>query len=58
MTGAAGIASLALFQNSRGEMTFDANEPFPELVEVTIADLQQKMRSGKLTARRLTEMYI
>ena len=57
-TGAAGLASLALFQNTRGEMTFDANEPFPELVEVTIADLQQKMRSGKLTARRLTEMYI
>ena len=58
MTGAAGIASLALFQNSRGEMTFDANEPFPELVEVTIADLQQMMRSGNITARRLTEMYI
>ncbi len=57
-TGAAGLASLALFQNARGEMTFDSTEPFPELVEVTIADLQAKMKSGKLTARRLTEMYI
>ena len=57
-TGAAGLASLALFQNARGEMTFDSNEPFPELVEVTISDLREKMRSGRLTARRLTEMYI
>lgn len=57
-TGAAGLASLTLFQNSRGEMTFEPNEPFPELVEVTIADLQSRMKSGKLTARRLAEMYI
>ena len=57
-TGAAGFASLTLFQNARGEMTFDSTEPFPELVEVTISDLQKKMKSGKLTARRLAEMYI
>jgi amidase len=57
-TGAAGLASLALFQNAIGEMTFDSNDPFPELVEVTIADLQEKMKAGKLTARRLAEMYI
>ncbi len=57
-TGAAGLASFALFKNARGEMTFDPAGPFPELVEVTIADLQARMRSGQLTARRLTEMYI
>jgi amidase len=57
-TSVAGMASLTLFQNARGEMTFDAIGPFPELVEVTIADLQKKMKSGKLTARRLVEMYI
>ncbi len=39
-------------------MTFDPTGPFPELVEVTIVDLQARMRSGQLTARRLTEMYI
>ena len=33
-------------------------DPFPELVEVTIAELQAKMKSGKLTSRRLTEMYL
>ena len=33
------------------------HEPFPELVEITIADLQARMRSGKLTARQLVEMY-
>ncbi len=33
-------------------------EPFPELIEVTITELQAKMRSGQLTARRLTEMYL
>jgi amidase len=58
-TGAAGLAAIGLFQHSRGEMTvIDPNEPFPELVEVTIADLQAKMKAGKLTARRLAEMYI
>ena len=57
--GAAGLAAIGLFQNLRGEMTLiNADEPFPELVEATIADLQARMKSGKLTARRLTEMYI
>ena len=34
------------------------DEPFPELVEVTIADLQAKMRSGTLTSKRIVEMYL
>ena len=58
-TGAAGLAAIALFQNAKGEMTFlPEGEPFPELVEVTIAELQAKLKSGKLTSRKLTEMYI
>lgn len=32
--------------------------PFPELEEVTIAQLQAAMTAGELTARRLTEMYL
>ena len=58
-TGATGIAAITLFGNAVGESLFIADgEPFPELVEATIADLQAKMKTGKLTARRLTEMYI
>ncbi len=58
-TGAAGLATITLFRNSRGEMIeFSDGDTFPELVEVTISELQAKMRSGKLTARRLTEMYL
>ena len=37
---------------------FVNNEPFPELAEVTILELQAQMKSGKLTARRLAEMYL
>ena len=34
------------------------DDPFPELIEVTISDLQTKMRTGQLTSRRLVEMYL
>ncbi len=58
-TGAAGLATIALFGNSKGEIiNFIDGDPFPELVEVTISQLQAQMKSGKLTARRLTEMYL
>lgn len=53
-TGAAGLATIALFR----DVTLADSDPFPELVEATIADLQAKMKSGKLTARQLTGMYI
>ena len=57
--GAAGLAAIALFRDSRGEMiTFADGDPFPELVEVTIGELQAKMKSGQLTSRRLVEMYL
>ncbi|MEP6947462.1 MAG: amidase [Acidobacteriota bacterium] len=59
-SGAAGLATIAFFRNSRGEMTiFPAGvDPFPELIEVTITQLQAKLRSGELTSRRLVEMYL
>ena len=58
-TGAAGLAGLTLFGNMRGEMTSTAlREPFPELVEASINDLQAKMRSGELTSRKIVEMYL
>ena len=57
--GAAGLATLSLFGKIEGEMTTPAlHEPFPELVEMTIGEMQTKMRSGGLTSRRITEMYL
>jgi len=57
--GAAGVAAMALFRNSAGgTMPPSDADPFPELVEVTIGELQARMRSGELTARRLVEMYL
>src|SRR5689334_9994752 len=58
-TGVAGLAALTLFRDARGEMTFlPDGDPYPELVEVTISDLQAQMKAGKLTSRRLVEMYL
>jgi amidase len=58
-TGAAGLAAIALFKNAKGEMITPApTEPFTELVEATISDLNSKIKSGKLTSRRLVEMYL
>ncbi len=53
---AGGLATIVLFSNAKG-MAPDT-DPFAELVEVTIPQLQAQMKSGKLTARRLTEMYL
>ncbi|HUR98671.1 MAG TPA: amidase [Pyrinomonadaceae bacterium] len=55
-TSTAGLATIAVFKNANA-MTSDV-DPFPELVEITIPDLQAQMKTGKLTARRLAEMYI
>lgn len=58
-TGAAGLTAIALFGNAKGSMANIVDgDPYPELVEVTIPQLQAKMKSGELTARRLTEMYL
>ena len=46
-TGAAGLATIALFRNTKGEMTsFIDGDPFPELVEVTIPQLQEIGRAS------------
>ena len=56
---AAGLAAVVLTRNVLGEPSIvGEGEPFPELVEVTIAELHEKLKTGKLTARRLVEMYI
>lgn len=58
-TGAAALAAMALTSDADGGLLSFANgDPYPELVEITILQLQAKMKSGKLTSRRLTEMYI
>jgi amidase len=58
-TSAAGLAGLSIFGTKGGEM-FGAvgGDVFPEIVELTIADAQARMASGKLTSRRLVEMYL
>ena len=59
MTGAAGLATIGLFRNTHAEIGGLTDvDPFPELVEATIPQLQAKLKSGQLTARRLTEMYL
>jgi len=58
-TGAAGLAAMALFRNSAGAIVpLSDAYPYPELVEVTIGELQAKMKSGELSARHLVEMYL
>src|SRR5688572_27768788 len=58
-SGVAGLAALAFSRSVQGTMTnLRQDEPFPELVEVTIADLQAKMRSGTMTSKRIVEMYL
>lgn len=59
-TTAAGIAGSMLLKNVMAE-NFPAaleGDPYSELVELTITDLQARMKSGQLTSRRLTEMYL
>ncbi len=55
---AAAGAALTEVVTSPISMAKDLNDPFLHLEEATIVELQAAMASGKLTARRLTEMYI
>ena len=58
-SGAVGLAGVAIFGRARGEMKPAAvNDPFPELIEITIPQLQAKMRAKQLTSRRIVEMYL
>lgn len=56
-TGLASIAALSFMKNAKaGEISFP--EPNVELNEITVFELQAKMKSGELTAVRLAEKYI
>ena len=50
-----GLTMAVTFRSVRAEVS---EEQFPEIVEVTIAELQARMRTGDLTSRRIVEMYI
>ena len=53
-TGAVGIAALSLIKNTEARETLPF-EPHTELNETTIAELQAKMKSGELSAKKLAE---
>ena len=55
--GAAGIAAISLIKNTgAGEISFFETEF--ELTEITVAELQAKMKAGELSSRKLVEMYL
>lgn len=55
-TGIAGLTVLSLMKDNPAiEPNF--TEPNAELLEITIFDLQAKLKSGELTAKKLVEMY-
>jgi amidase len=57
--GAAGFAAVSVAGNTASTISGSpAHEPYPELVEATIAALQAKLRSGQLTSKKLVEMYL
>ncbi len=57
--GTAGLAALALLKDVKGDIAeLVGTDAYPELVEVTIPQLQAWLKSRKLTSRRLTEMYL
>ncbi len=55
--GAAGIAALSVMKNTDAKDIFKsaANE---DLVEITVQELQAKMKSGEITAKKLVEKYL
>src|SRR4051794_7102363 len=58
-TAGAGFAAVTLFRNAKGEViNLMDGDPHPELVEITIPQLQAKLKSGELTSLRLVEMYL
>ncbi len=54
---AAGIAALSLVKNTKANEASLLETDF-ELTETTVAELQAKMKAGKLSSRKLTEMYL
>jgi len=59
-TSAAGFAAIAFYRNVKGEMITigSGGDVHTELVEITVSELQAKMKAGKLTSRKLVEMYL
>ncbi len=53
-----GIVALGFMSIENKSVAMIFTEPHAELNEITISELQAKMKSGELTARRLTEMYL
>jgi len=55
--GAAGVAALSVMKHTNANDVFksDTNE---ELIEVTVGELQAKMKSGELSAKKLVEKYL
>jgi amidase len=56
-TGAAGVAALSLMKNTEANETLPL-EPHTELNEITINELQAKMKSGEVSAKKLAEKYL
>lgn len=53
------MAAITLMRTIKADISVPADvDPFPDLVEISIAELQTKMSSGELTSRRLAEMYL
>jgi amidase len=58
-TTVAGISALAFMKNiDAAEVLPGDEQPYAVLNEITIGELQAKMKSGELTARRIAEMYL
>lgn len=55
-TSVAGLIVLNSMKNAEAAPSFA--EPHTELNEITIAELQAKMKSGELSSKKLTEMYL
>ncbi len=55
--GAASVAAVSLMKNTDAKDVFksDTNE---ELLEITVSELQAKMKSGEISAKKLVEKYL
>ncbi len=51
--GAAGLTALTFLKNTNAQMSSKM-----QIEELTINEIQDKMKSGELTARKLTELYL
>jgi amidase len=56
-TGAASLAGLSLMKNTKASQV-SAIEPNTDLNEITINELQAKMKSGELSSKKLVEKYL